>query len=191
MLLEIEGQPELNTREEKGRIKIDWGRQGGLIAGYVVVLLGYYGIISNLVMYNQYGKGLSFLELDLFSVYSTLDSGRVHFFPGRDIFFWSYNTYIATYFLPALLLFFICFLMTYKEDIPHYGIKASIWLVPVIIIEGFIFYNIMFGFTSEPFYLKFMRIEGYIDILVLFGVTISGAISGMKAKQYMVRRKNI
>ena len=191
MLLEIEGQPELNTREEKGRIKIDWGRQGGLIAGYVVVLLGYYGIISNLVMYNQYGKGLSFLELDLFSVYSTLDSGRVHFFPGRDIFFWSYNTYIATYFLPALLLFFICFLMTYKEDIPHYGIKASIWLVPVIIIEGFIFYNIMFGFTSEPFYLKFMRIEGYIDILVLFGLTISGAISGMKAKQYIVRRKNI
>ena len=63
MLLEIEGQPELNTREEKGRIKIDWGRQGGLIAGYVVVLLGYYGIISNLVMYNQYGKGLSFLDI--------------------------------------------------------------------------------------------------------------------------------
>lgn len=191
MLLEIEGQPELNTREEKSRIKIDWGRQGGVIAGYIVILLGYYGIISNLVMYNQYGKGLSFLELELFSVYSTLDSGRVHFLPGRDIFFWSYNTYLATYFLPALLLFFICFLMTYKEDIPHYGIKASIWLVPVIIIEGFIFYNIMFGFTSEPFYLKFMRIEGYIDILVLFGLTISGAISGMKAKQYIVRRKNI
>jgi hypothetical protein len=81
--------------------------------------------------------------------------------------------------------------MTYKEDIPHYGIKASIWLVPLVIIEGFILYNIMYGFTSEPFYLKFMRIEGYIDILVLFGLAISGAVSGMKVKQYMVRRKNI
>ncbi|MHA2204122.1 MAG: hypothetical protein ACW991_10575, partial [Candidatus Hodarchaeales archaeon] len=134
---------------------------------------------------------LSFLELDLFSVYSTLESGRVHFLPGRDIFFWSYNTYLATFFLPALILFFMCFLMTYKEDIPHYGIKASIWLVPLVIIEGFILYNIMYGFTSEPFYLKFMRIEGYIDILVLFGLAISGAVSGMKVKQYMVRRKNI
>ncbi|MHA2128168.1 MAG: hypothetical protein ACW99E_22960 [Promethearchaeota archaeon] len=189
--MEIESQPELDTHKDKGYVKIDWGRQGGIIAGYVVVLLGYFGIIANLVMYNQYGKWLSYLELDLFSAYFEFRPGNIHFFPGRDIFFWSYNTYVATYFLPALLLFFICFLMTYKEDIPHYGIKASLWLVPILIIEGFILYSVMFGFSSEPIYLKFMRIEGYIDILVLFGLALSGSVSGMKFKQYMERRKNI
>jgi hypothetical protein len=81
--------------------------------------------------------------------------------------------------------------MTYKEDIPHYGIKASLWLVPILIIEGFILYSVMFGFTSEPIYLRFMRIEGYIDILVLFGLALSGSVSGMKFRQYMERRKNI
>jgi hypothetical protein len=175
--------------KEKGHIKIDWGRQGGLIAGYIAILLFYYGIIANLVMYNQYGKWLSFLELGLFSNYAEISPGRVFFFPGRDIFFWSYNTYLATYFLPALLLFFVCLVITYKEDIPHYGIKASLWVVPLIIIEGFIFYNIMFGFSLEPFYLKFMRIEGYIDIVILFGLAISGALCGMKLKQYRLRRR--
>ncbi|HEC39063.1 hypothetical protein LCGC14_0636870 [marine sediment metagenome] len=188
--MEIEGQTEINTQGEKGHIKIDWGRQGGVIAGYIVVLLGYYGIIANLVMFNQWGKWLSFLELPLFSNYGKIPSGTIHFFPGRDIFFWSYNTYIATFFLPALILFLICFLMTYKEDIPHYGIKASLWLAPLIIIEGFILHSIMFGFSSEPFYLKFMRIEGYIDIITIFGLALSGAISGMKVKQYREKRKN-
>ncbi|MHA2397476.1 MAG: hypothetical protein ACXADU_01135 [Promethearchaeota archaeon] len=189
--MEIEGQTDINTREGKGHVKIDWGRQGGVIAGYIVILLGYFGIIANLVMYNEYGKWLSFLELPLFSNYGVLSSGIMHFFPGRDIFFWSYITYRATYFLPGLLLFFVCFLMTYKEEIPHYGIKASLWVVPLIIIEGFILYNMMFGFSLEPFYLKFMRIEGYIDILILFGLAISGALCGMKVKQYKVRRKSI
>ncbi|MFX1477206.1 MAG: hypothetical protein ACFFCI_03655 [Promethearchaeota archaeon] len=183
-----------HEKERKKRIKIDWGRQGGVIFGYVVVLLGYYGIIVNMVLFNQCNKHwMSFTDLDLSSVYRwcTDLQGRktLVLIPGRDIFFWTYISYIETNFLPPLLLFFVCFVLTYKEDIPHYGIKASIWLVPLLIVEGFVFYLIMFGLTSEPFILRFTRIEGYLDIFILFTLAITGAISGMKFKQFIEKRK--
>ncbi|MFX1456045.1 MAG: hypothetical protein ACFFDB_11790 [Promethearchaeota archaeon] len=171
--METKDQIELEPQDEKGHIKIDWGRQGGVILGYVVVLLGYYGIIANTMMFDQYGAWISFEVMD------------------RTILFWTYTTYTSNFFLPALLLFGVCFLLTYKEDIPHYGIKATIWLIPILISEGFIFYAFMFGLSSEPIYLKFMRIEGYLDIIIIIGIAISGSISGMKMKQYVVSRKKI
>jgi len=174
--MDTESKVEINDNNRKGHIKIDWGRQGGVILGYLVVLLGYYGIIANTMMFDPTRSGLVWIK-----------------FPDMDktILFWTYTTYIENFFLPALLLFGVCFLLTYKEDIPHYGIKASIWLVPLIIIEGFIFYAIMFGFTTEPIILKFTHIEGYLDIIILYGLTISGAVSGMFLKRYIVQRKNI
>ncbi|MFX0029566.1 MAG: hypothetical protein ACFE8B_10170 [Candidatus Hermodarchaeota archaeon] len=171
--MKIESEAEFNNLDNKGHVKIDWGRQGGVILGYIVVLLGYYGIIANTMMFDEYGRWISFLDMD------------------RTILFWTYTTYLNNYFLPAFLLFLVCFLLTYKEDIPHYGIKASIWVVPLIVIEGFIFYSLMFGIASEPFILKFTHIEGYLDILVLYGLAISGAICGMKLKQFMVQRKSV
>ncbi len=162
-----------NKPNFEGHIKIDWGRQGGVIFGYIVVLLGYYGIIANTMLFDSYGSWISFVDMD------------------RTILFWTYTTYVKSFFLPALLLFGVCFLLTYKEDIPHYGIKVSIWLVPILIAEGFILYAIMFGFTTEPFILRFRRIEGYLDIIILFLLAISGAISGMKFKQFNVRRRNV
>jgi len=171
--------------DRKGHISIDWGRQGGTILAYIIVLLGYYGIIANTVMFNKYGKWIPFTLMgdSILCLEYGLCSG--------EWLFWTYTTYAKNFYLPALLLFLICFALTYKEDIPHYGIKASIWLVPLIIIEGFIFYTLMFGFSAVPFYLKFMRIEGYLDIMLLFGLAISGAISGMKLKQVIVKRRNI
>jgi len=171
--MESDSQTKMDSRDEKGHIKIDWGRQGGFFLAYIVALLGYYGIIANTMMFDVWGDWISFVDMD------------------RTILFWTYTTYLSNFFLPALLLFFVCFLLTYKEDIPHYGIKASIWLVPFIIAEGFIFYAVMFGFTIEPIILKFMRIEGYLDIIIISVVAISGAVSGMKAKQFIARRKGI
>jgi len=171
--METESKAELNDYDRKGHIKIDWGRQGGVILGYIVALLGYYGIIANTMMFDQYGKWISFLDMD------------------KTILFWTYTTYLQNFFLPAILLFFICFMLTYKEEIPHYGIKASIWLMPLIIAEGFIFYAIMFGFRTEPIILKFGHIEGYLDIIIIFGLGISGAVSGMKIKQLVEKRKTI
>ena len=91
--MDTESQTEITNRKGKGHIKIDWGRQGGMIFGYIIVLLGYYGIIANTMMFDQYGNWISFPEME------------------RTILFWTYTTYINNFFLPALLLFFVCFII--------------------------------------------------------------------------------
>ncbi|MFX1275738.1 MAG: hypothetical protein ACFFAT_11905 [Promethearchaeota archaeon] len=154
-------------------IKIDWGRQGGVFLAYIIVLLGYYGIVANIVMYQGNNEWLSFTEMD------------------RTILFWTFNVYGQTFFLPILLLFFTCFFLTYKEDIPHYGIKASIWIAPFLITEAFILYFIMYGFNIEPFIYQFGDGRGYLNILIIFTTTFIGAISGMKAKQFVELKRNI
>ncbi|MHA1375903.1 MAG: hypothetical protein ACTSR7_16615 [Promethearchaeota archaeon] len=166
-------QLSLNKRGNIKRIRIDWGRQGGVILAYIIVLLGYYGIIANIAMVDKLNRWISYLEMD------------------RTILFWSFETYIQTYFLPALLLFFTCFLLTYKEDIPHYGIKASLWLVPFIIAQAFILYLIMFGLTLEPFIWQFVHWKGYFNIFLLYVITLSGALSGMKIHQIVIKRRKI
>ena len=174
--METDSQSEMkhpSQNRQKGHIKIDWGRQGGVILGYIIALLGYYGIIANTMMIDQYGNWISYTDMD------------------KTILLWTFTSYLRSYFLPALLLFFICFSLTFMEDNYYYGMKASLWLVPLIIIEGFIFYNIMFGFSAEPFILKFGHIEGYLDMVILFGVAIFGVFSGMKLKQYVEKRKSI
>lgn len=171
--METEKKTGITDYSREGHIKIDWGRQGGVILLYIIALLGYYGIIANTMMFDQYGNWISYEVMD------------------RTILFWTYTTYMENYFLPAILLFFVCFILTYKEEIPQYGIKASIWLLPFIIAEGFIFYAVMFGISEEPIRLKFGRIEGYIDIIVIIVTGISGAISGMKVKEIIEAKKQI
>ena len=124
------------------------------------------------MLYDEYGNWISFLNMN------------------RTILIWTYTTYTHSFFLGAILVFIVCFTMTYKEDIPHYGIRASIWLVPFIISEGFIFYFSMFGFSLEPFILQFARFEGYLNILILIGLTLGGSLIGMKLKQLSVRKKS-
>ena len=102
---------------------------------------------------------------------------------------WPYLSSSRNFFLPFFLLFIVCIGLTYKEDIPAYGIKASLWLVPVIIAEGFIFYWFMFGFSLEPFILQFSYLEGYINILLLYLMVITGSLLGMVIKKLVVRRK--
>ncbi len=160
-----------NSEKEKGYFKVDWGRQGGLIVGYIVVLLGYYGIIANTIMFNQYGEWISFLEMN------------------KSILIYTYQSYIQSFFFPAILLLLVSFLLTYKEDVPQYGVKASIWIVPFLIIEGFVFYFIMFGFSLEPLILQFTTLEGYINILILYVLLISGSVSGLKLKQRSLKKK--
>jgi hypothetical protein len=156
--------------EEKGYFGIDWGRQGGVIALYIVVLLGYYGIIANTVMFDQYGNWISFTEMN------------------RTILIYTFQSYVQSFFLPAILLVLVSFILTFKEDIYQYGLKASIWIVPLLIAEGFIFYFIMFGFSMEPFIWQFMTLEGYLNILILYGLLLLGSLSGMKLKQRRLKK---
>ncbi|MHA1192066.1 MAG: hypothetical protein ACTSP9_07190 [Promethearchaeota archaeon] len=159
-----------DNNKEGGFFQIDWGRQGGVILGYIVVFFGYYGIIANTVMFDQYGNWISFTEMD------------------KSLLIFTYQTYIQSLFLPAILLLFVSFFLTYKEDVPQYGIKASIWIVPFLIAQGFIFYFIMFGFSMEPFILQFASIEGYLNVLILYVLLISGSVCGMKLKQRRIKK---
>ncbi len=159
------------TQDFHAHFKIDWGRQGSVIIGYIVIILGYYGIIANTMLFDQYGNWISFVDMD------------------RTILIWTYTTFTHSFFLSPLLLFLVCVFLTYKEDIPHYGIRASIWLVPILVIEGFIFYFSMFGLNLEPFNLQFAHIEGYLNILILIGLTLSGSLIGMKLKKWSIRKK--
>jgi hypothetical protein len=158
---------------KKKNIKIDWGRQGGVILGYTIVLLGFFGIIANTILIDRFGNWISHNEMD------------------RTILIWPFLTYIQNFFLPLILLFFISFFLTYKEDIFHYGIKASLWLVPFIVAQGFVFYWIMFGLSFEPFILQFLFLEGYVNVLILFGTALTGALVGMKVKQIIKKQRKL
>jgi hypothetical protein len=239
--MEIENQSEKVSPNPTGFIKIDWGRQGGVILGYLLVFFGYFGIIANTMMIDETGLWISFYDMD------------------RTILFWTFETYISSFLNPFIfllilmmiltliilfsikewhsfliipilipvliifildiywnliylldfistgsfifsfkiqglalvLLFLVCFGLTYKEDVPLYGIKASIWLIPLIIAEAFIFYTIMFGFSTEPFILQFGSIEGYINILILTLTVLAGSLSGRKLRKYRKKEKII
>ena len=156
---------------QKKRIRIDFGRQGGIFLGYAIIILGFYGIIANTVMTDQFGEWIPFLDMD------------------RTLLIWPYLSSVNNFFLPFLLLFIVCFALTYIEDIPAYGIKASLWLVPIVIAEGFLFYWWMFGISLEPFALQFLYVEGYINVMLLFLMVISGSFLGMVLKKLVVKRK--
>ncbi len=232
----MDNQSEQDNHKRKGYVKIDWGRQGGVILGYLVVIFGYFGIIANTMMVDESGLWISYNDMDrtiLFWTYQTYISSYVNpivfvliliflmmlitvfsfiewysgailsilipvlFVVNLDI-FWTIpasitaRNFIFIFNTPSLalcLLFVVSFTLTYKEDIPLYGIKASIWLVPVIIAEAFIFYTMMFGFSIEPFILQFGSGEGYVNILILILTVLSGSLSGRKLKQS--RRKKL
>ena len=166
-----EEHPLANDTEIKGLFHLDLGRQAAVIFAYIVVLLGYFGIVANILLVREGGISIPYTEMD------------------PTVLFWTYKVYPQTFYLPILLLFFICFLLTYKEEIPHYGIKASLWMVPLLIAEGFLFYWIMFGFSAEPFILQFAYGEGYLNILIMYACTFSGALSGMKLRQLEKKKK--
>jgi len=163
----------VNDNEIKGHFHLDLGRQGAVFFAYIVVLLGYFGIVVNIILVENW-------ILEMWIPYTEMDP---------TVLFWTYKVYPQTYYLPILLLFIVSFLLTYREDIPHYGIKASIWLVPLLIVEGFLFYWIMFGFSAEPFILQFAHGEGYLNILILYGCTFTGSLSGMKLKQFNKKKR--
>lgn len=221
----------------KKEIRIDWGRQGSVFIGYIVIIMGYFGIIANTMMFDQFGNWVSFVDMDrtmLFWTYQTYLSVilepfvfililivlsaliivfsviewhsfvieliliPVYIIFVLDIYLNLFNImtvinsgemYLTIQGFSLVLLFFVCFGLTYKEDIPEYGIKASLWMVPLIVALGFLFYTIMFGVSVESFALQFGSLEGYINLLILILTVIAGSLSGMRIKREVLARK--
>ena len=78
----------------------------------------------------------------------------------------------------------------------EYGIRNSIWLVPFIIIQSWIWYwFIIESFDISVIWGYFTRIESYITILILLGLNVFAAILGSIAREkynvFMTRVKKI
>ena len=162
-------------RVKRGKIELDIRRQGPLIFGMLTIFYGYFGIICNLIMIDCVSQGCFPIQY--------IDWEQ------KYLLIYTFETYIQTYFLPVILLFCVCFLITYKEEIYHYGIKHSLWFVPYIIGISFIWYWIIAEFSADPFILLFTSWKGYVNIIILFIINLSGAFSGMKFKQYILKRR--
>jgi hypothetical protein len=163
------------AEKAKGHIHLTLKNQGGFIVGLILIFYGYYGIICNTVMYYVEGT-ISF------------QYHKSEWLDGHLI-VWSYQTYIQTLFMPAALLFLLCFFLTYKEDIPYYGIKSSIWFVPITIVISIIWYWVVHGISMQPLILLFAHPYGYLNMFIIFALNLSGSLAGMKIKQYVVSKR--
>lgn len=163
----------LVDREEKGHIKFHMKNQGLFVVAFIVLFYGYYGIMCNMLMYNTLGNQIP---------KSTWEEGF--------LVIWSFLAYPRTYFLPALLTALVCFLLTYAEEIPYYGIKSSLWFVPITVTFSIFWYWMIFGVSLEPFRLLFGHFNGYLNILILTAINLSSSFAGMKTKQYILEKQS-
>lgn len=146
--------------------KIDLGRQTNFIIALLLMHFVFFGYISN-VYYKTLGIDILYLHRVLFSPYS---------------------------FLSFLLLFGIVFLMVFRENFFEYGIRNSIWLIPIIMIESWFWYFFIFYDLRTDIFVQlgnlfvaigqfFINIEGYITIITLFATNIFAAILASVVKE--------
>jgi len=148
--------------------KIEFARQTNFILAILLIHFVFFGYLSNLYE-KSIGEGILFLYQVLFDPRS---------------------------FFASIILAAIVFLMVFRENFFEYGIRNSIWLVPFIIIQSWIWYwFIIENFDISLIWGYFTRIESYITILTLLGINISAAILAAIARQkynaYMNRVKKI
>jgi hypothetical protein len=145
--------------------KIDIGRQGNFILGLLLIHFVFFGYLSNIYVPPDYiGTRVLFLYQVIFSP----------------------DSYLASIFLFLIILF-----MTYREHFFEYGMRNSIWTIPFIMIESWIWYWFIYGFDITLIGFYFIQIETYINLLVLLGIVLSatflGAIVKEKYKQFKER----
>jgi hypothetical protein len=154
--------------------KIEIGRQTNFILALLLIHFVFFGYLANInyppsYTYKGIGERILFLYQVLFSPNS---------------------------FFSAIILGIIVFIMVLREPFFEYGIRNSIWLIPFIIVESWIWYWFIFeSFDITLFYRYFIRYETYITILSLLSVNIFAAslaaIAKEKYKSYLERIKKV
>ncbi len=148
--------------------KIDFGRQGNFILALLLIHFVFFGIISNV-----YRKTI-----------------------GMDILFLHKIMFNSRSYLSSIVLFLIIFQMTFRENFYEYGIRNSMWTIPFIIVESWVWY----WFIEEEFNIGiigiyFIQIESYISILSLLAIILSasllGAMAKEKYKRYIAKARTI
>ncbi|MFX0007147.1 MAG: hypothetical protein ACFFA7_15515 [Promethearchaeota archaeon] len=156
--------------------KIDLGRQTNFIIALLLVHFIFFGYISN-VYFKTLGVNILYLHRVLFSPYS---------------------------FISFILLFGIIFLMVFRENFYEYGIRNSIWIIPFILLESWIWYFFVFYDLQTNIFIQignvfaaigqfFISLDGYLTIITLFAINLLAAILASIAKEkYNLRiRKGI
>jgi len=136
--------------------KIEFARQTNFILALLLIHFAFFGYLSN-VYEKSIGDGVLFLH-------------QVLFHP-ESFFAW-------------IILAGIVFLMAFREKFFEYGIRNSIWLVPFIIIQSWIWYwFIIESFDISVIWGYFIRLESYTTILTLLGINLLSAILASIARQ--------
>ena len=148
--------------------KIEFARQTNFILALLLTHFLFFGYLSNVYQKNI-GDGVLFLYKVLFNPQS---------------------------FLSSIILVLIVFIMVFREHFFEYGIRNSIWLIPFIIIQSWIWYwFIIEDFDIGMIGAYFLRIESYITILTLLGINIGTAVVASIAREkynaFLKRSKRI
>lgn len=155
--------------------KIEIGRQTNFLLAILLLHFIFFGYLAN-VYTKDIGEGVMFLYQVLFNPRS---------------------------FLSLIILFAIIFFMAFREKFFEYGIRNSIWLIPIMVGMSWIWYwfismdittvNILdiFGIIGT----WFISIESYITVLVLLVInltaSISAAVARIKYDKILERTKKI
>ncbi len=93
----------------------------------------------------------------------------------------------------VIILVFIGFYLTYKEEIALKGVKFSLYFIPLTTMFSILWYWVnMEAISFTPFVLLFARIEGYVTMFLTFLLIMLGSYLGIKFKQYsLIKRKII
>lgn len=149
------------------KLGIDFSRQGNFIMAVLLIHFVFFGYICN-VFEKEINDQLVFLYKVMFS---------------------------PTTILSLIILMAIVFFMVFRENFYEYGIKNSIWLVPIIVIMSWIWYWFLNGFDITLIGVYFIRVEAYITILSLLGVNLFTAILAAytkeRYKKYVERIKKV
>jgi len=136
------------ARSDHRRSQLEVGRQGNFILASLLIHFVFFGYLCNI-----YDKSIGENVLFLY---------KVMFHPAS--------------FLSIIILFGIIFIMVYREEFTEFGIKNSIWIVILIVIESWIWYFFVVDFNLLMIPLYFIRFESYLTILILLGVNLSAAL---------------
>lgn len=137
------------------KLKIELSRQGNFILAILLIHFVFFGYICN-VHEKEIGERLLFLYQVLFDP--------------RTIF-------------SLIILFVIVFIMVVREKFFEYGIRNSIWLTLVVIIESWIWMCFIDGRIYFTFIGKFFtHYEGYLTLFSILCVNLLAAILGSIVK---------
>ncbi|KKK45716.1 hypothetical protein LCGC14_0680500 [marine sediment metagenome] len=145
------------------KFKIELSRQGNFILAILLIHFVFFGYLSN-IFQKDVGEKLLFLYQILFD---------------------------PSTFISLIILIVIVFIMVLREKFFEYGIRNSIWLTPIIMIQSWIWTWIIYGFDITIIGDFFTRYEGYITILSILGVNLVTAILAAIIKQYIDRSRKL